>query len=184
MDRFRFHNPELQATLQRLYEAAGIPHQTETGGALACEDAFEAAAESLRSAVRCQRFGGWHTCCIASGEPDSEGDADFQQAVFTYLAERAIPHEIEEHNAERWLSLAEDDLLPDSLWESVYGPVSTITRTNPKCCFCNLVIEGESFGEISVRQPAGAFRSVLYAHLECLRGGVNPEALHIMDTAD
>jgi hypothetical protein len=183
MDRFRFHNVVLQDSLQRLYAAAGIPCETGRDGALVCEDAHEAATESLRSAVRYQRFPGWHTCCIASGEPDP-GDEDYQKAVFQHLAERAIPHEIEEHNGERWLLLPEDEVLPDSIWESVYGPVSTLTRTNPRCCFCDETIEGEAFGEISVRQPSGAFRSVLYSHLECLRGRVRPEALHIMDTRD
>jgi hypothetical protein len=184
MDHFRFHNTDLQNSLQRLYAASGIPHKTGSDGALICEDSFEATAESLRSAVRYQRFPGWHTCCIASDEPDAREDEDYRKAVLQHLAERAIPYEMEEHNGGQWLLLPEDEVLPDSIWESVYGPVSTLVPTNPRCCFCEQGIEGAAFGEISVRQPEGAFRSVLYSHLECLRGRVHPEALHIIDTLD
>ena len=182
MEHFRFQNAALQETLKRLYSAAGIPHETGIDGAVLSEETCEARAEALRSAVRSERFPGWQTFCISEDQPD--GDDGYQLAVLHYLMERAIPFELEEHNAERWLLLPEDEVIPDSLWESLYGPVATYTRTNPDCCFCSKGIEGEAFGEVSVRRPDGAFRSVLYAHLECLRGKVHPGALHILETKD
>jgi hypothetical protein len=182
MDRFRFQNAELQDRLQRLYAAAGIPHEIASEGALVCEETFAASAEALRSAVRSQRFADWHTYCVSD---DAEsGDEDYQKAVLGHLAERAIPFELEEHNSECWILLSEDETIPDSIWESVYGSVSTYARTNPPCCFCDQEIEGEAFGEISIRRPEGAFRSVLYSHLDCLRAKVPPQSLHIIDSVD
>jgi hypothetical protein len=182
MDRFLFKNPGLQATLKRLYLAAEIPCEVGSDGALLCEEACEARAEALRSSVRSERFPAWQTFCVAEGSEND--DENYRKAVLCHLAERAIPFEIEEHNAECWVLLAEDEVIPDSLWESVYGPVSTYTRTNPACCFCQDVIEGDAFSEISIRRPDGAFRSVLYSHLACLRGRLHPQALHIIDTMD
>lgn len=182
MDRFRFQNAALQNTLNRLCTAVGIPHEVTSDGAFLCDEASEATAEALRSAVRSQRFPDWHTCCVF--DASEHGDEDYRTAVLSYLAERAIPFEVEEHDSECWLLLPEDELIPDSIWESVYGPVAIYTRTNPKCCFCEHVIEGEAFSEISIRQPNGAFRSILYSHLDCLRERVHPKAWHIVDSLD
>jgi hypothetical protein len=182
MEHFRFQNAALQETLKRLYSAAGIIFEVGIDGAVLCEEAFAARAEALRAAVRSERFPGWQTFCVS--EDPQDGDEGYQQAVVQYLTERAIPFELEEHNAERWLLLPEDEVIPDSIWESLFGPVATYTRTNPDCCFCGKGIEGEAFSEISVRRPAGAFRSVLYAHLDCLRGKVHPGAVHILETKD
>jgi len=182
MDRFRFHNAVLQKALAGLYHAAGIPYELGSDGALVCEEAFAGRVEALRSAVRSQRFAAWQTRCVLD-DPGND-DGDYRKAALAYLAERAIPFEIEEHNSEIWLLLPEDEGLPDSLWETVYGPVVTLTRTRPACCFCRAAIEEESYGEVSIRRPDGGFRSVLHAHLECLRGRVHPEALHILETTD
>ena len=182
MDHFRFQNAELQNALERLYVAAGISHEVASDGALLCDEVFETRTEALRAAVRSQRFPGWQTYCIAD-TPDNS-DEGYRKAVLGYLAERAIPFEIEEHDGERWLLLPEDETIPDSIWESVYGPVSTFTRTNPNCCFCAQAIEGEAFSEISVRRANGAFRSILYSHLDCVRERLHPQALHIIDTVE
>lgn len=182
MDRFRFQNAELQHALQQLYAAAGVPHEVEDDGALVCDEAFEAVAEALRSALRAKRFPEWRTQCVLD-DPDSD-DGGCRKAALVYLAERAIPFEVEEHDGECWLLLPEDEALPDSIWEAAYGSVGTIERSNPPCCFCPAEIEGESFAEISVRHADGAFRSVLYAHLDCLWERVRPEALHVLGTAD
>jgi len=182
MDRFRFHDAELQKALAGLYHAAGIPHELDGDGTLVCEEAFADRAEALRSAVRSQRFAAWQTRCVLDDPENDEGD--YRKAALAYLAERAIPFVIEEHNHEVWLLLPEDEGLPDSLWEAVYGPVVTLTRTLPACCFCREAIEEETFGEVSIRRPDGGFRSVLYTHMECLSGRVHPEALHILETTD
>jgi hypothetical protein len=182
MDRFRFQNADLQNSLRRLYATAGLPYEAGSDGSLQCDDAFAPSAEALRSAVRSQRFACWQTHCVLDDPENDQGE--YRQAVLTHLAERAIPFELEEHNGECWLLLPEDEILPDSLWESVHGSVTTYTRENPVCCFCRGSIEEASFGEISVRRPDGGFRSVLYTHLECLRGRVHPEAIHILETSD
>lgn len=182
MDRFRFQNLELQDNLARLYAAAGLPHEAESDGTLVCSEDLAPRAEALRSAVRSQRFPDWRIHCVLD---DPEGDAgDYRKAVLAHLAQRAIPFELEDHDGECWVLLPEDEVLPDALWESVYGSVTTFTRTGPSCCFCRRAIEEQAFGEISVRRPDGGFRSVLYAHLDCLRGQVHPEALHILETQD
>lgn len=67
--------------------------------------------------------------------------------------------------------------------QSVYGAAEVCPRVNPECCFCQEPIEGEAFAEISVRQPGGAFRSVLYGHLACLGSRVHPLAAHIVTAA-
>ena len=182
MDRFRFQNAELQLILRRLYEAAGIPHAVAEDGALACDETFGPAVEALRSDVRARRFGDWHALCVL--DDPAHDDGEFRRAALASLAERAVPFEIEERGEECWLLLPEDEGLPDSLLESVYGPAGVPERTNPPCCFCRAGIEDESFGEISVRTAEGAFRSVLYAHLDCLRERTCPEARHVLGTAD
>lgn len=180
MSHFRFQNAGLQAALRRLYDAAGIAYETGDDGSLRCGEAFETRAEALRSAVRSQRFARWQTFCVS--EASGEGD-DFREAVLAHLAERAIPFEVEESDGECWLLLPEDEVVPESLWESVYGSAEVCPRINPECCFCRETIEGEAFGEISVRQPDGAFRSVLYAHLACLGSRVHPQAAPIVAAA-
>jgi hypothetical protein len=182
MDPFRFLNPELQAALRRLYDAAGIPCEQGPDGSLACEESFEAAAEALRSAVRCRRFPDWHTQCLSEG-PSAE-DAAYRKAALQHLAERAIPHELELHGAETWVLLPEDEALPDTLWASIYGPVTELVPTRPACCFCGEALEGDGFGQISVHHAGSGFSSVLYAHLPCLQSRVTPAALHILETTE
>ncbi len=185
MDRFLFENLKLQEQLRRLYEAAGIVHDVDGDGALICDDSYAAAVESLQSAVRYGRFPGWHTACIpfAAKETSAE-DRQYLKALFDHLHDQVIPFEIEEHNGERWLLLPEEAVIPDKLWESIYGPVSTFSPISPKCCFCEREIGSEGFAEISARRAGGAFRSVLYAHAECLASRVHPEALHVLETLE
>lgn len=181
MTNFRFQNDELQRELQRLYEASGIAYEAGVDGSLACDEAFESMAEALKSAVRSRRFSSWQTFCVADASDDSGGA--FRKAVTGYLSERAIPFEVEEAGDECWLLLPEDEVIPESLWESVYGAAEVCPKVNPECCFCREPIEGEAFAEISVRQPGGAFRSVLYGHLACLGSRVHPLAAHIVNAA-
>lgn len=182
MSHFRFQNSELQSALRRLYAAAGIAHEVGEDGRLICGEAAEATAEALRSAVRSQRFPQWQTFCVS--EAADEGEDAFRKTVLTYLAERAIPFEMEENDGDCWLLLPEDEVIPESLWESVYGAAEVCPRISPECCFCQSPIEGGVFAEISVRQPDGAFRSILYAHQACLRGKVHPQAAHIVAAAE
>jgi hypothetical protein len=176
MDRFRFVNPKLQDQLRRLCDAAGIKYTVESDGALGSSDEDQAMAESLRSAVRFQRFVGWHTVCLPV--PEDAG----VRALFDFLEKEGIPFEVEEQDGERSLLLPEDGHVPDSIWEAVYGPVSAFERTPPKCGCCGQEITEASFGEISVRRESESLRAVLYVHTLCLAKHLSSEGRHVLES--
>ena len=183
MDRFRFQKPDLQTTLAGLYTAAGLPFETGGDGFLCCGDAFAARAEALRSVVRSQRFADWQTHCVLD-DPENDPGEYRNGRRWRTSPSAPFPSRSRSTTTSVWLLLPEDEVLPDSLWESAHGSRNDLHPEHPACCFCQRAVEDASFGEISVRRPDGGFRSVLYAHLGCLRERVHPAAIHIIETTD
>jgi hypothetical protein len=115
MDRFRFHRPDMQATLKRLYEAVEIPCVEDDDRSLSCDDRYAHVAHDLQCAVMTSVFPLWYT----HGTSTEEGliDGTYGDRVRNYLIKEEIPFEEYDHNGLHWFLLAEGDEIPVCIYE-------------------------------------------------------------------
>ncbi|MFC1834202.1 hypothetical protein ACFL2Q_05650 [Thermodesulfobacteriota bacterium] len=121
MDRFRFHRPEMQAMLKRLYKAMEIPYADDDDGSLSCDDKYAYLADDLHCAVNASAFPLWYT----HGTTTEEGliDKTYRDRVRNHLKKEEIPFEEFDHNGQHWFLLEEGKEIPVSIYEDAIGEI-------------------------------------------------------------